>query len=111
MPGRSRSASRAAQLAAVISFGVRDGTYTATVNDEAVQALLTSVAKTVVRAPRGARFAFGGGGPTAVIAAVTGRSLDARASGNAVRLALQRRASGASVPAALLATTRHPARP
>jgi vancomycin resistance protein YoaR len=40
-----------------------------------------------------------------VIAAVTGRSLDARASGNAVRLALQRRASGASVPAALLATT------
>jgi vancomycin resistance protein YoaR len=95
----------AAQLAALISFGVRDGAYTATVNDEAVQALLTSVAKTVVRAPRGARFAFGGGGPTAVIAAVTGRSLDARASGNAVRLALQRRASGASVPAALLATT------
>jgi vancomycin resistance protein YoaR len=95
----------AAQLATVVSFADRDGIYTAQIDDAAVQSLLASVAKKVVRAPRGATFAFGGGGPTAVVAAVTGRTLDARASGAALRLALQRRASGATVPAVVLATS------
>ena len=95
----------ATQLATVVSFANRDGIYTAQIDDAAIQSLLASVAKKVVRAPRGATFAFGGGGPTAVIAAVTGRALDARASGAALRLALQRRASGATVPAVVLATS------
>ena len=94
-----------AQLSALITFGRRDASYAPAVSATTVQALLTALAPKVERAPRGAGYTFAGGGPTGVIPAVTGRGLDLRASGEAVRLALQRRASGATVPAVAVATT------
>ncbi len=104
-PDEDPSTITAAQLASLVTFGSRGATYVTGIDTSAVDALVASLAPKVERKPKGAGFAFGSGGPTAVTPAVAGRALDLRASGTALRLALERRASGATVPAVALATT------
>lgn len=93
------------QLASVVRFGVAAGTYRASLDESAAETLIASLAEQVDREPRDAAFSFGTGGPTGVIAGVTGRELDVDASLAALGEALRERATGATVPSMVLATS------
>lgn len=92
------------QLAGVVRFTLRDGTYTASLDELAAKPLIAALAEQVDREPRDAAFSFGTAGPTGVIPGVTGRELDVEASLAALGESLRERATGATVPSMALAT-------
>jgi vancomycin resistance protein YoaR len=100
----------AANLAAAVRFGAGSDGYAASMDREAVTALLEPLAAKVKSEPKNATYTWGPNGITGVAPGAPGRELDVPSSVNAVVEALETRASGSTLPSAGLAvaTTQPP---
>ncbi len=93
------------QLRGLLTFATHGTGYDVVVDRAGADALVVSLAEAVDRDPVSARFAYGAGGPSGVIAGVIGRELDVEGTVAAVRDALAGRAAGASIPSLAIVTS------